>query len=111
MSVKELQGVVDDFREQAAKRAADLLGEGRTEVRRAVGGHSDGTVLGMFALGIVLGAVVGAAIALLFAPISGGLARRKIVESVDRVRMGESAATDGETRPMPSASTPPYVSS
>ena len=108
--MKELQGVVDDFREQAAKRAADLLGEGRTEVRRAVGGHSDGTVLGMFALGIVLGAVVGAAIALLFAPISGGLTRRKIVEGVDRVRMGESAATDGETRPTPSVSTPPYVS-
>jgi len=111
VTVKDLQGVVDELKDQASKRASDFLGEGRSEARRAVGGHSDGTVLGMFALGLVLGAAVGAAIALLFTPFSGGQARRKIAESMEKVRMGESAATDGETRPMPSATAPPYVSS
>ncbi len=111
VTVKDLQGVVDELKDQASKRASDFLGEGRTEMRRAAGGHSDGTVLGMFALGLVLGAAVGAAIALLFTPLSGGQARRKIAESMEKVRLGDSTATNGETRPMPSATTPPYVSS
>ena len=41
VSVKDLQDVVDDLKVQAGKRASDLLGEGRTQVRTVVGGHSD----------------------------------------------------------------------
>jgi len=124
VSVKDLQDVVDDLKVQAAKRANDLLGEGtkranelfgegRSEVRRAVGGHSDGTLVGTFALGIVLGAIVGAAIALLFAPFTGDEARRRLGESVEKVRPSEPAtkAGNGSTRPVSSVGTAPYPTS
>ena len=113
VSVKELQDLVDDLRGQAAKRASDLMGEstkrandllseGKGEVRRAVGGHSDGTLVGTLALGLVLGAIVGAAIALLFAPFTGDEARRRLGESVEKVRPTEPATKggNGSTRPV-----------
>jgi hypothetical protein len=101
-SVKDLQDVVDDLKGQASKRANDLFGEGRGEVRRVVGGHSDGTVLGTLALGLALGAIVGAAIALLFAPFTGDEARRRLGQSVEKVRPGETATKggNGSTRPV-----------
>lgn len=112
VSVKDLQDVVDDLKGQATKRASDLLGDGRTEVRRAVGGHSDVVLFGTLALGIALGAIVGAALALLFAPVTGDEARRRIGESVEKVRAGEELkAGNGKTRPVSSVGTPPYVSS
>jgi len=110
VSVKDLQDVVDELKGQASKRASELLGESKTEVRRVVGGHSDATVLGLFGLGLVLGAVVGAALALLFTPISGDEARRKISEQVEKVRTNEPAMTNGSSRPT-SVSSTPYVSS
>jgi hypothetical protein len=112
VSVKDLQDVVDDLKGQATKRASDLLGESQTGVRRAVGGHSDVALLGTLALGLVLGAIAGAAIALLFAPFTGDEARRRIGESVDKVRAGEELkAGNGSTRRVSSVGTPPYVSS
>jgi len=125
VTVKELQDVVDDLKDQASKRASDLFGEGtkrandlfgegKGEVRRAVGGHSDGEIFGTLALGLVLGAIVGAAIALLFAPFTGDEARRRLSESVDKVRPTEPAtkAGNGSTRPVSSVGTnAPYASS
>jgi len=125
VTVKELQDVVDDLKDQASKRASDLFGEGtkrandlfgegKGEVRRAVGGHSDGAIFGTLALGLVLGAIVGAAIALLFAPFTGDEARRRLSESVDKVRPTEPAtkAANGSTRPVSSVGTnAPYASS
>ena len=104
VSVKDLQDVVDDLKVQAGKRASDLLGEGRTQVRTVVGGHSDGTLLGTFALVIILGALVGAALSLLFTPMSGEEARRKLGENVEKMRSNEPSAmgTNGNTRPMSS---------
>ena len=116
VSMKDLQDVVDELKGQAGKRANDLLGEGtkrasdlfgegKSEVRRAVGGHSDGAIFGTLALGLVLGAIVGAAIALLFAPFTGDEARRRLSESVEKVRPNESAtkAGNGSTRPVSTA--------
>ena len=116
VSMKDLQDVVDELKGQAGKRANDLLGEGtkrandlfgegKSEVRRAVGGHSDGAIFGTLALGLVLGAIVGAAIALLFAPFTGDEARRRLSESVEKVRPNESAtkAGNGSTRPVSAA--------
>src|SRR5947209_10270619 len=113
VSVKDLQDVVDDLKGQASKRANDLLeegtkranelfGEGKTELRRAVGGPSDGAIVGTLALGLLLGAIVGAAIALLFAPFPGDEARRRLSESVEKVRTTEPAAKagNGSTRPV-----------
>ncbi|TMC76437.1 MAG: YtxH domain-containing protein [Chloroflexi bacterium] len=115
LSVKELQDVVDDLKVQATKRANELLGEGtkranelfgegKSEVRRVVGGHSDGALFGTLALGLLLGAIVGAAIALLFAPFTGDEARRRLGESVEKVRPSEAAAKagNGSTRPVSS---------
>jgi hypothetical protein len=119
VSVKDLQDVVDELKGQASKRANDLLeegtkranelfGEGKTEVRRAVGGHSDGAIVGTLALGLLLGAIVGAAIALLFAPFPGDEARRRLSESVEKVRTTEPAtkAGNGSTRPVSTVGSP-----
>ena len=113
VSVKDLQDVVDDLKGEATKRANDLFGEGKTEVRRAVGGHSDGAIFGTLALGLVLGAIVGAAIALLFAPFTGDEARRRLSESVEKARTTEPAgkAGNGSTRPVSSVGSTPYASS
>jgi hypothetical protein len=114
VSVKDLQGVVDDLKVEATKRASDLFGEGKSEVRRAVGGHSDGAIFGTLALGLVLGAIVGAAIALLFAPFPGDEARRRLSEGVDKVRTTEPStkAGNGSTRPVSTVGTStPYASS
>jgi hypothetical protein len=125
VSVKDLQDVVDELKGHASKRANELLGEGtkrandlfgegKTEVRRAVGGHSDGAIFGTLALGLLLGAIVGAAIALLFAPFTGDEARRRLSESVDKVRPTEPAAKagNGSTRPVSTVGTSaPYASS
>ena len=121
VTVKELQDVVDDLKDQASKRASDLFGEGtkrasdlfgegKGEVRRAVGGHSDGTLFGTLALGLVLGAIVGAGIALLFAPFTGDEARRRLSESVEKVRPNEPAtkAGNGSTRPVSTVGSSTY---
>ena len=113
VSVKDLQDVVDDLKGEATKRANDLFGEGKSEVRRVVGGHSDGAIFGTLALGLVLGAVVGAAIALLFAPFPGDEARRRLSESVDKVRTTEPAAKagNGSTRPVSTVGSTPHPTS
>jgi len=124
VNVKDLQDVVDELKGQATKRANDLLGEGtkranelfgegKSEVRRAVGGHSDGTLFGALALGLLLGAIVGAALALLFAPFTGDEARRRLGESVEKVRPSESAAKagNGSTRPVSSVGSTAHPSS
>jgi hypothetical protein len=121
VSMKDLQDLVDELKGQAGKRANDLLGEGskratdlfgegKSEVRRAVGGHSDGAIFGTLALGLVLGAIVGAAIALLFAPFTGDEARRRLSESVEKVRPNEAAtkAGNGSTRPVSSVGSSTY---
>jgi hypothetical protein len=113
VSVKDLQDVVDDLKGEATKRANDLFGEGKSEVRRAVGGHSDEAIFGTLALGLVLGAIVGAAIALLFAPFPGDEARRRLSERVDKVRTTEPTAKagNGSTRPVSTVGSTPYASS
>ena len=113
VSVKDLQDVVDDLKGEATKRANDLFGEGKSEVRRAVGGHSDGAILGTLALGLLLGAIVGAAIALLFAPFTGDEARRRLGESVEKVRPSEPAAKagNGSTRPVSAVGSTPHAPS
>ena len=121
VSMKDLQDVIDDLKGQAGKRANDLLGEsskrandlfgeGKSEVRRAVGGHSDGEIFGTLALGLLLGAIVGAAIALLFAPFTGDEARRRLSENVDKIRPTEptTKAGNGSTRPVSTVGSSTY---
>ncbi len=94
-SLKELQDLVDVLKGQAGRRASDLLGEGRSEVRRAIGGQSDGTLLGIFGLGVLFGAIIGATLALLLVPFPGDVTRQRFGANIDKMRMREPAATNG----------------
>jgi hypothetical protein len=87
----KIDQLVGDIRDEAGKRAADLLGESRSQikdVRRKVADPNDGDMLGGFALGMLVGALIGAAVALLLAPQSGEQARRTLSERVKNMREG-----------------------
>ena len=82
----KLDEVFDDLRSQASKRIDDMLADGRKQARKAGGGHDDTALFSAFTIGILAGAIVGAAIALLMTPFSGGQARAKLSERVDKIR-------------------------
>jgi len=86
----KLEDVVDDLRVQAAKRIDELIRQGRKQARKQArsvgGGHDDSALFAAFTLGILAGAIAGAAIALLVTPLSGRQARAKLSERVDRIR-------------------------
>jgi hypothetical protein len=93
-AIKDLKidDVIDDLRAQAGKRIEDLLSEGRRQARNAGGGHDSTALFSAFTLGILAGAIVGAAVALLATPFSGEQARAKLSEKVDKLRTDASAA-------------------
>jgi YtxH-like protein len=82
----KLDDVLDDLRAEASKRIDSLISEGRKQARSAGGGHDDTALFSAFTLGILAGAVVGAAIALLLTPFSGTQARAKLSEKVEKLR-------------------------
>jgi hypothetical protein len=82
----KLDDVFDDLRAQAGKRIEDLVSEGRKQARTAGGGHDDTALFSAFTLGILVGALAGAAVALLVTPFNGQQARTKLSERVDRMR-------------------------
>ena len=82
----KLDDVLDDLRSQATKRIDDFITEGRKQARHAGGGHDDTALFSAFTLGILAGAIVGAAVALLITPFSGQQARAKLSEQVDKMR-------------------------
>ena len=88
----KLDEVIDDLRSQASKRFDDMVGEGRSQARKAGGGHDDGTMFSVFTLGLLAGALVGAAVALLMTPVSGTDARRKLSDQVDKMRSGTTTS-------------------
>lgn len=102
----KLDEVVDDLRSQASKRLDDLVGEGRSQARRAGGGHDDGAMFSVFTIGLLFGALVGAAVALLMTPVSGTDARRKLSDQVDKIRSG-TAVPDWEKTTTPSGNGTP----
>ena len=88
----KLDELFSDWRDEASKRASGLMSDGRTQVkrgRRAVADPNDGDMFGAFVLGVTVGALIGAAIALVLAPVSGSEARKKLAEKADKLR-GES---------------------
>ena len=109
----KLDEVLDDLRTQASKRLDDVIGEGRSQARRAGGGHDDGTLFSVFTIGLLAGALVGAAVALLMTPVSGTAARRKLSDQVDKMRGGTAAPewerTTGNGTPASGANTSPSV--
>lgn len=85
----KLDEMLGDLRDEAGKRAASLIGDGRGQVksaRRAIADPNDGDMFGAFVLGIAVGALVGAAVALLLTPVSGSEARKKLTEQAEKLR-------------------------
>jgi hypothetical protein len=89
----KLDDVFDDLRSQASKRLDEMLSDGRKQARSAGGGHDDTALFSAFTIGILAGALAGAAIALLVTPFSGQQARAKLSERVDKMRSDGSAQT------------------
>ena len=96
----KLDEILGDLRDEAGKRASSLIGEGRGQVktaRRAIADPNDGDMFGAFVLGIAVGALVGAAVALLLTPVSGSEARRKLTEQAEKVRKDAGSEWDAHT--------------
>ena len=90
----KLDDVFDDLRSQASKRIDDMLSDGRKQARKAGGGHDDTALFSAFTIGILAGAIVGAAIALLMTPFSGEQARAKLSKRVDKIRSDNMTSWD-----------------
>ena len=103
-AIKELKldDVLEDLRTRAMERIDELISEGRKQARHASGGHETTTLFSAFTIGILAGAIVGAAIALLMTPFSGTQARAKLSEKVDKLRSENSDKVDWEEAPSPS---------
>jgi hypothetical protein len=93
VSAKDLRDVFEDIRSEAGKRAADLIGDAKMpdmgrmpEIRRR---DEPGAIVWL-GVGLVLGAIVGMAIALIAAPYPGEETRRRLGQQVDKIkRQGE----------------------
>ena len=94
----KVDDILGEVRDALAGRADSLIGDGQKRARRAVGGHDDGALFTALGLGILVGALVGAAVALLMTPVSGADARRRIGEKVEKARgQADTAAAAWET--------------
>ncbi|HET8568364.1 MAG TPA: YtxH domain-containing protein [Candidatus Limnocylindria bacterium] len=89
--------ILGDVRDALASSADTLIGDGRKRARQAVGGHDDGALFAAFGVGMLVGALVGAAVALLMTPMSGADARRKLGQQVEKARGQEQLAPAWET--------------
>lgn len=89
----KLDEILSDLGEKASKRASGLIGDVGQPVkrgRRAIADPNDGDMFAAFILGLSVGALIGAALALVLTPVSGSEARRKITEKAEKLR-GEGA--------------------
>ena len=92
VSAKDLRDVFEDIRNEAGKRASDFVSDAKKQDLRMPElvrhDHTPGIV--WLGLGLVLGAVVGMAIALVAAPYPGVETRRRLGQQVDKIkRQGE----------------------
>ncbi|HUG06259.1 MAG TPA: YtxH domain-containing protein [Candidatus Limnocylindria bacterium] len=92
VSAKDLRDVFEDIRSEAGKRASDFVSDTKKQdFRMPEIGHRDQTPgIVWLGLGLVLGAVIGMAIALISAPYPGQETRRRLGQQVDKMkRQGE----------------------
>lgn len=93
VSARDLRDVFEDIRSEAGKRASDFMSDAKMpdlgkmpEIRR----RGEPSAIVWLGLGLVLGAVVGMAIALIAAPYPGQETRRRLGQHVDKIkRQGE----------------------
>ena len=98
----KLEDLLDDLRVRAMERIDDLVKEGRKQARHAGGGHETTSLFSAFTIGMLAGAIAGAAIALLMTPLSGTQARAKLAERVDKIRSDNSDKVIWDETPSPS---------
>jgi YtxH-like protein len=99
VSAKDLRDLFEDIRSEAGKRASDFVSDAkmpdmnkmRDDLSKIEIGRRDDTPgIVWLGLGLVLGAVVGMAIALVAAPYPGQETRRRLAQQVDKMkRQGE----------------------
>ena len=99
VSAKDLRDLFEDIRSEAGKRASDFVSDAkmpdmnkmRDDLSKIEIGRRDDTPgIVWLGLGLVLGAVVGMAIALVAAPYPGQETRRRLSQQVDKIkRQGE----------------------
>ena len=84
---KDLRDMFEEIRSQASKRASDFVSDAKVpEITR----RDEPPGIVWLGLGLVLGAVIGMAIALIAAPYSGVETRRRLGQQVDKIkRQGE----------------------
>jgi hypothetical protein len=98
MNSNDVIELLDELRAIASKRGTELLAQGRTQARRAIGAPGEGAVSTAFVVGIVLGALAAAVMTLLMSPMPGPEARRKLSEQVEKVREKMPVRPDGNGR-------------
>jgi hypothetical protein len=95
VAAKDLRDMFEEIRSEAGKRASDFVNDTKKQdlrdLRMPEIGHRDHTPgIVWLGLGLVLGAVVGMAIALISAPYPGQETRRRLGQQVDKIkRQGE----------------------
>src|SRR5687767_15827544 len=93
VNAKDLRDMFEEIRSEAGKRASDFVSDTKksdlkiSDLRMPdVGRHDHTPGIVWLGLGLVLGAVVGMAIALISAPYPGQETRRRLVERVDKMK-------------------------
>ena len=93
VNAKDLRDMFEEIRNEAGKRASDFVSDAKkTDLKISdlrmpeIGRHDHTPGIVWLGLGLVLGAVVGMAIALISAPYPGQETRRRLVQQVDKMK-------------------------
>jgi hypothetical protein len=113
VSAKDLRDVFEDIRNEAGKRASDFMSDAKIpdmgkmpEIRR----RDEPSAIVWLGLGLVLGAVIGMAIALIAAPYPGQETRRRLGQHVDKIkRQGEEQIEQIRTSKSGNGGPTPYT--
>ncbi|MDE3192462.1 MAG: YtxH domain-containing protein [Chloroflexota bacterium] len=86
LNTNDVVALLDELRGIATRRGTELLAQGRAGARRAIGAPDEGALGTTFFVGVIVGAAIGALVAMLMTPTSGREARRRLGQQVDRAR-------------------------
>ena len=92
VSAKDLRDIFEDIRSEAGKRASDFISDAKIDMSKVpeLRRRDEPSGIVWLGLGLVLGAIVGMAIALIAAPYPGQETRRRLGQQVDKIkRQGE----------------------